>query len=362
VTARTGTPRSLAAISLVLWLLNLLRWHRATRPEPLPDAPAGSTTVRTEDGLALHAQVGGRPDSDLTIVFVHGFLARTLEFDMQWNHYADKARLIRYDHRNHGRSDRAPSRTIDVGSLARDLRSVLEQLAPDGRVVLVGHSMGGMTVLALALQDPELFIRRVAGVGLISTGAGHYIDGHRVENALRWASRRRLLALNLAVFRLLAPLLEPFRPRRTRTMRRVTREVMFGTADVDPATLSMTHPLLEEPVLSTFASLHGALLRHDALDALPALRHKPIAIITGAEDRLTRPEHSRRMAQDIGSNAVLTVIPGAGHVVNQTRPGEVNAALDQLLTAVTQPAALPAMPPHLSTGEPAGDRGDQRVA
>jgi pimeloyl-ACP methyl ester carboxylesterase len=326
--------RTATVVALLLWLLNLLRWARNTSPEPLPVPPVGSTTVVTEDGTELHAQVGGHPEAQLTMVFVHGFLARTLEFDMQWNHFSDKTRMIRYDHRNHGRSGRSVQ-AIDVKTLARDLGSVIEQLAPAGPVVLVGHSMGGMTSLALALERPDLFADRVAGVCLLATGAGHYVDGHPVENSLRWVSRRHLLALNLLGFRLLAPVLELVRPRRTHTMRWVTRKVMFGSADVDPAMLSMTHALLEEPRLSTLASLQGALLRHDALRALDALKRVPVAIVTGSEDRLTRPEHSVRMAQDIGTGAHLTVVPGAGHIVNQTRPAEVNAAIDRLLGRVS---------------------------
>ena len=43
--------------------------------------------------------------------------------------------------------------------------------APVGPVVLVGHSMGGMAILTLAAHDPDLFADRVAGIGLICTGA-----------------------------------------------------------------------------------------------------------------------------------------------------------------------------------------------
>lgn len=80
-------------------------------------------------------------------------------------------------------------------------------------------------------------------------------------------------------------------------------------------------------------SLHGALRRHDMADALTRLRDRPVLILTGADERLTRPEHGRRMAEDIGPGAELVVVAGAGHVVNQTRPTETNAALDRLLQA-----------------------------
>ena len=43
---------------------------------------------------------------------------------------------------------------------------------PEGPIVLVGHSMGGMTIMALADAHPELFGDQVLGVALLSTSAG----------------------------------------------------------------------------------------------------------------------------------------------------------------------------------------------
>ena len=315
---------------LLMWLVTSLVRHRRTRPEPLPPPPAGSTTVTTRDGSRLHVQVGGRTDAGLTVVLVHGFLARTVEFDLQWQRFADEARLVRYDHRNHGRSDSA-RRSVDVRTLADDLRCVLEKAVPEGPVVLVGHSMGGMTVLALADRHPELFDARVAGVGLLSSSAGHALEGQRLESAVRFVARRRLLDPWFALLRLLAPALEQVRPRRSRLMRRAVVRLLFGTADADPATVAMTQELLEGPPLSTLASLQGALLRHDARAVLPRLRSVPVLVLTGADDRLVRPEHSCRLVAELGSDVQLVVIPGAGHVVNQTRPDETNAEIARLL-------------------------------
>jgi pimeloyl-ACP methyl ester carboxylesterase len=72
--------------------------------------------------------------------------------------------------------------------------------------------------------------------------------------------------------------------------------------------------------------------------ALDHLRGLPVLVLTGSDDRITRPEHSRRMAEDVGASAELVIVPGAGHVVNQTRPVETNAALDRLLCRSTPPA------------------------
>src|SRR6185312_5461127 len=59
-----------------------------------------------------------------------------------------------------------------IDQLGGDLKAVIDAVAPEGPLVLVGHSMGGMTVMSLAQQDPQLFDERVIGVALISTSAG----------------------------------------------------------------------------------------------------------------------------------------------------------------------------------------------
>ena len=63
---------------------------------------------------------------------------------------------------------------VDVESeqLGRDLYGILQEFAPTGPVILIGHSMGGMSIMALAEQHPDLFGDRVIGVGLLSTSAG----------------------------------------------------------------------------------------------------------------------------------------------------------------------------------------------
>ena len=77
-----------------------------------------------------------------------------------------------YDQRSHGKSARAPEGHSHDGLPGRPTcSSVIATAAPTGPVVLIGHSMGGMAILTLAAQDPDLFAERVAGVGLVCTGA-----------------------------------------------------------------------------------------------------------------------------------------------------------------------------------------------
>jgi pimeloyl-ACP methyl ester carboxylesterase len=327
------TFRASRVTLVVLGLLGLLAtWARRTRRhKPLPGTPAREAlAVTAEDGRELHVELGGRADADLTVVLAHGLLARSAEFDPQWEHLQGRTRVVRYDHRGHGGSGRS-ARASDIDQLGRDLGRVIDAAAATESVVLVGHSMGGMAILALAQQRPELFGPRVRGCALLASGAGHYIDGHPFENATRWLSRRGVFGPVLLLLRLLSPLNERLRPRGTRLMRRVTRSLMFGSDDASPSLVAQVQQMIGEPPLSTAAGLHGALLRHDKRAALGVLRNIPVSLVSGSDDRLVRVEHSRAMKQELGSSAELVVLPGVGHSLTRTAPADVNAAIDRLL-------------------------------
>ena len=85
---------------------------------------------------------------------------------------AGEHRLVFYDQPGHGRSSRLKSGDYDIAALGRSLAAVLDATVPDGHIILVGHSMGGMTIMAFAEQYPEWFGSRVTGVVLMSTSAG----------------------------------------------------------------------------------------------------------------------------------------------------------------------------------------------
>jgi pimeloyl-ACP methyl ester carboxylesterase len=338
--------------ALLAWIGVFAIWARLTRHQPpMPSLrPDDVRRVVTDDGLRLHVEVGGRDDRDLTVVFVHGLLARSAEFDPQWEPLLGRARLVRYDHRGHGRSARLGKAT-NVEQLGRDLGRVLDAAAPVGPVVLVGHSMGGMTVMALAAQRPELFGSRVRGIVLLGTAAGHDIDGHPFENTTRHLARLRLLNPLFWLLRVLAPVLERLRPRNTWLLRRGVRALTFGSGDANTSLVAQVQQMLEEPPLTTLAALQGDLVRHDKRAALGVLAQVPVAVVTGADDRLIRAEHSVAIARDLGGAAELVVLPGVGHVLNRSAPHDVNAAIDRLLERAGLSEVLTAAQPssHQST-------------
>src|SRR4051812_30494959 len=296
--------------------------------------PPGSRTVRTDDGVDLHVEVDGPEQSPLTVVFSHGFTARLAEWELQRAALRGRARLVLWDQRGHGRSGWADPRSATIDRTGRDLGAVLDATTPEGPVVLAGHSMGGMSVLALARQRPELFGTRVVGAFLLATSAGGLVRAGLLGRLVALTRRLGLLPLYLWWLRLWAPLLERFRRRGTRIGRWFTRRYLFGRSDADPEQVRQVQDLLEETPFPITAAFYATFLEHDEAPALDVLARVPVTVVAAADDRLTPAAHSRRMADRLGDSAELVVVPGAGHSVNLTRTDVVDRALLDLLDRV----------------------------
>ena len=136
-------------------------------------------TVVADDGVPLHVEIdevdrpaparrrrlAPRPHTELTVVFVHGYALNMDSWHFQRAAYRGLVRTVFYDQRSHGRSGRSTDGNATIEQLGSDLLSVIDEAVPEGPVVLVGHSMGGMTIVALAEEHPELFGDRIVGVG-----------------------------------------------------------------------------------------------------------------------------------------------------------------------------------------------------
>jgi pimeloyl-ACP methyl ester carboxylesterase len=311
---------------------------------PAPTGPPpGSRTVVTDDGMRLHVEVdgiadgggeGGEGRAPVTVVFAHGFTARLVEWDLQRAALRDSARLVFFDQRGHGRSACTPLPDATIDRTGRDLGEVLDATAPTGPVILAGHSMGGMSVMALARQRPELFGDRVKGVFLLATSAGGLVETGVLGLFVKLVRKLRLLSLYLRLLQLVAPVLERFRRRGTRLGRRVTRRLLFGRDDADLANVRLVQSLLEETPYPVAMAFYATFLDHDETASLEVLRRVPVTVVAATHDRLTPAAHGRRIADGIGENAELVVVPGAGHSVNLTRTAIVDRALLDLLERV----------------------------
>jgi 3-oxoadipate enol-lactonase len=95
----------------------------------------------------LHVEEAGE---GAPVVLVHAGIADSRMWDPQWEAWAGRYRLVRYDQRGFGRS------TIEAGAYSHgaDLLAVLDALGLE-RAILVGSSLGGRIALEVALAQPE---------------------------------------------------------------------------------------------------------------------------------------------------------------------------------------------------------------
>ena len=288
--------------------------------------------VRVDDGVRLHVAVDGLPDAPVTVVLAHGFAARAAMFDPQWAALRGRARLIRYDQRGHGDSGWAGVRSGTVHRLGRDLGEVVDQLAGDGPVVVVGHSMGGMAVLARAGRRPELFGTRIAGVALLSTRAAP-LPGTGSRSGPFGPVTPVLSAAGAWLLWVAAPVVEAIGPFRSWAGRRVLRRQLFAGDPPGRAVRAVSRTWAETPA-GVLAAYLISLATYDRRRAVDALRAVPVLVLAGTEDATIPPDSARRLADEIGEHARLVLVSGAGHLVNVSHPDAVNAALEQLLTRI----------------------------
>jgi pimeloyl-ACP methyl ester carboxylesterase len=292
--------------------------------------------IRTDDGAELHATVDGSDDAPVTLVLAHGWtLAQAA-----WDDVADllappiadgDLRLVRYDQRGHGRSTWGEAE-ISIDQLGSDLADVIDQLAPTGPVVLGGHSMGGMTIMALAAARPELFGDRVRGVVLVSTSAGDLSSDPRSAAGRMAKLKPGMLTLLLGGSRVLERvrgLLPPDHPRH----QKMVRGLLYGADATDEMVLEGAR-IMHASTVRSFIAFMPALDEHDKREQLSALTRVPVEIFVGDSDQLTPKRHSRQLA-DALPDAALHVVERTGHMLTQERPSLVADAIGRLLPAAT---------------------------
>ena len=240
-------------------------------------------------------------------------------------------RVVSWDQRGHGRSGRGEKDSYTIDRLGQDLHTVITELVPEGDLVLVGHSMGGMTMLALGEHQPQLRPRagrrgrassRRAPAGSCSpTAAASRRSAGSCSSAsdpgvLGSLSQRPELFTRI---RRVARDLEHFMVEQNSFASPVPRSVVRYTADI----------LLSTPL----DVVNDYLQTFDGFDKRPALlefRHAVVLVFNGRDDILTPPSHSELIVEGI-PGAEHIVVNDAGHVIMLEHPDLLNAHLVQLV-------------------------------
>src|SRR5262249_46241365 len=149
-----------------------------------------------------------------------------------------------------------------------------------------GHSMGGMTVMALADAHPELFGDHVVGVGLVSTSAGRLAE---VTLGIPVAAARALHRVAPGVVAALgtAPKLVELGRRTGNDLEYVLTRMYSFSSSVPPATVDFVRQMNAGTPIQVVADFFPAFDDHDKFAALPVLRTVPTLVLVGGDDKLT---------------------------------------------------------------------------
>ena len=306
--------------------------------EPLGGRPIGP--IASADGTQLHAEEfpaaqAATGDTPVTFVLAHGWTERlTFWGPVIRRLTADGFRVVAYDLRGHGESATSPSDDYALPRFGEDLEAVLAAAGSDpARTVIAGHSLGAMSIAAWAADFDVT--ARVAAAAMINTGLDNLIGGALLFGGVGAALNQPWISNLLMGSR------RPMLPVSTPLSEAISRYVAFG-----PEATTGTVAFYERMLLETPPVVRGTIgLGFSTMDlsaAVPRIS-VPTLVVSGDRDRLTPPDHARRIAAALPHPAGLFILERTGHMSPLERPGEIATALQGLATdAGLTPSPAPA--------------------
>lgn len=292
--------------------------------------------IRTFDGTQLAVRAAGDPDAPM-LLFVHGFSLDMTTWREQWADLSADHRCVLMDHRGHGASEHPAGGDLSVRSMGRDIAAVLDAVAPDRPVVIVGHSMGAIAALAMAEVRSDVMATSVAGLVLVGAAASELVRG--AMGSITDLLRPRLGSLTSAARRVdrlrKAVLASP-----TDLRGAVVRLTQFGPdppSDVVDHVVRLAERASSDVWIEGLAQLLDTDLRHVLARAtMPAL------VIVGEHDRVTPPASGVQLAAALPAGRFV-LAEGAGHIAMMERPATVDREIRAFVRSVW-PATHPRPP------------------
>ncbi|MFJ4374788.1 alpha/beta fold hydrolase [Pseudomonas japonica] len=264
--------------------------------------------LKLSDSASLHYEVYG--EQGPWLVLVSGIGGHGAFWVEQVRHFSSFCRVVIHDHRGHGQST-GGGPDSGVAQASSDVLRLLDSLGAD-RVVLVGHSMGGLIVQQFALDHAD----RVQG--LVIGGSGAAADDY---TRLVLGFRQRVLEkLGQADFCRLQTLL--------------TVGTAAHTVPIKEILASEERSLQGLPVNDVLLARLASIATFDRSSELAKLK-MPVLVVSSEDDVQATPEAGRQLAGLI-PRAQLTVFPaGGGHFFPRTNPAPYNTLLERFTRELT---------------------------
>ncbi|MBI9000955.1 alpha/beta hydrolase [Corynebacterium sp. CCM 9185] len=286
--------------------------------------------IVANDGIDLHYYEIGPEHADTTVVFVHGFTLTAESWFFQVDHLRrdhPDVRSVLLDLRGHGATGMVPPERCTIDGAGDDVLAVIAERVPTGRVILVGHSMGGMILMSLVRRCGEELRSRIGGVITVSTamepmasgGIAQIIDNPVADKVHGVISRNPEESdrIRKEMMEMLAPLLA------------VT---IFQRNGTDYDVIEFHADQIHETPAETYIGFFSELQSHEELAAAPYLSEVPGYVVVGDKDNVTPVEQAER-AVELWPGAKLRVIPDAGHMVILEAPDSINRIIDEAILA-----------------------------
>lgn len=328
------------AVALGLVYVNSLSCGSPYDQIPKPERLARQ--IQTRDRVLLRTEVEGPANATRTIVFAHGICSDMRAWHFQRAALPADCRAVYYDARGHGRSGngKLDNDVPGLRVLADDLARVIDKCAPTRELVLVGHSMGGMTIFALAAIRPDIFAR-VRGVLILDATPGPAKDA--VWFGLPWILRPVvwLIQKYAAALARLSGFLPAFTLRMLGMGPYLLAMRWLAVAGNESSHLTarrLTARMVYESNPRRYASHIAGIFEHDERPHVRRLAPIPTTIIAGEKDRLVRPSSYDGWLHAL-PEARFVSVPDSGHMTMLELPDLVNRELE-LLVDRGRPAAI----------------------
>lgn len=268
--------------------------------------------VQTSDGIRLRYDCYG-PRTAPPLLMIQGLGADSRGWLLQRRTFAKRYRVITFDNRGVGRSDK-PFGPYDLERMAVDALEVLDAAGVDTAHVM-GASMGGVISQILAVRHPE----RVRSLVLACTACRH--QPWRRELLTEWAELARDRGMRAFAAENLRWLVGP------RSLRRFW-----------PAFNALSPVFISAPQHAFIAQVRAILNMDDDLRfELPSIT-APTLVLVGSQDILTPQADSEEIAELI-PGAELAIVRGGAHGFMIEAAGPFNQVAGEFLERTE--AALP---------------------
>jgi pimeloyl-ACP methyl ester carboxylesterase len=305
---------TISIISILLTLFNFTGWIFV--PMILSKEEGEKITpekIRQDSDLQeLFVEEYSNPNAKVTIIFNHGWSTTAQVWYYYRKAFKNKYNLIFWDEPGLGKSKQPSNNDYSLTKYATDLKRIIDTIPKNQKIVLVGHSIGGMIIQQLYKEYPSFSKDRINAIALFNTTYTNPIKtalfGNVLINLQNILFKPSLIiqAYTWPIWQLnnflsflsgmlhLACYISGFRGKQTRNELKFTTRLML-TSRVD-----------------SVAKGTLGMLKLDTLQTLKAIE-VPALIIAGQNDIMTSPSASEVIAKTI-PNSILHVIGDTGHM------------------------------------------------